>query len=124
MMADPREVFRALSNSTRLDILREIAKHKRICVCELVQCLGISQSGVSNHLAVLKRAGLVEDSKAGVWVFYAVNVDVLSEACGALREELDGFLEASIDENPEKRLVENVRNGVCCPEAVDKLPQI
>lgn len=64
-------VFRALGDGTRLRIMRLMAEaDDAICVCELVDALGLPQYLVSKHLSVLRHAGLVEDEKLGSWVGY------------------------------------------------------
>ncbi|MFA6959304.1 MAG: metalloregulator ArsR/SmtB family transcription factor [Opitutaceae bacterium] len=62
-------VFKALGHPARLRIVEELAAGER-CVCELVDMVGLGWSAVSRHLAVLKAAGVLEDDKRGVQVFY------------------------------------------------------
>lgn len=62
-------VFKALGNPARLHIVEELAAGER-CVCDLVQLVGLGWSAVSRHLAVLKEAGVLEDEKRGLQVFY------------------------------------------------------
>jgi len=47
---------------------------REMCVCDLTELVGADQSTVSKHLAILKQAGLVEDRKDGVMVYYRVKV--------------------------------------------------
>jgi len=69
-------VFRALSDATRLRLLKVILLGDRpVCVCELADALGLPQYQVSRHLAVLRQAGLVVDSRIGTWVYYSVPQD-------------------------------------------------
>ena len=63
------EIFKALGHPDRLRILEDIAVGER-CVCDLVESVGSSWSTVSRHLSVLKAAGVVEDDKRGLQVFY------------------------------------------------------
>ena len=63
------EIFKALGHPDRLRILEDLAPGER-CVCELVESVGSSWSTVSRHLSVLKAAGVVEDDKRGLQVFY------------------------------------------------------
>jgi ArsR family transcriptional regulator len=63
------EIVRALAHPTRLFIVQELSKGER-CVCELRKEIGADISTVSKHLSVLKNAGLVEDDKRGLQVFY------------------------------------------------------
>lgn len=65
------EVFKALGHPDRLRILGALADGER-CVCELVETVGSSWSTVSRHLSVLKEAGVLEDEKRGLQVFYRV----------------------------------------------------
>jgi ArsR family transcriptional regulator len=62
-------IIRALAHPSRLFMLEELAKGER-CVCELTALVGADISTVSKHLSILKLAGIVEDEKRGVQVFY------------------------------------------------------
>jgi len=62
-------IMKALAHPTRLFIVEELAKGER-CVCELTEMIGADVSTVSKHLAVMRNAGLVEDEKRGLKVFY------------------------------------------------------
>ncbi|GMU39061.1 MAG: winged helix-turn-helix domain-containing protein [Phycisphaerae bacterium] len=66
-------IAKALAHPSRLMIL-EALENREVCVCDLTELVGADQSTVSKHLAVLKQAGLVEDRKAGVMVFYKLKV--------------------------------------------------
>jgi ArsR family transcriptional regulator len=72
------ELFHALSDETRLEIIELLRKGER-CVCELTGDLDAAQSRLSFHLKVLKDAGLVTDRKDGRWVHYQINADALAE---------------------------------------------
>ncbi len=63
------EVFKALGHPTRLWIVRQLAGGEH-CVCEFVDAVGVDFSTISQHLAVLKRAGVIEDDKRGKSVYY------------------------------------------------------
>lgn len=67
------DLFKALSDETRLRCLVLLAGRGELCVCELTQALGVSQPKMSRHLAALREAGLVADRRQGLWVFYRVN---------------------------------------------------
>ena len=66
-------IAKALAHPSRL-LMLETMEGKERCVCELTDLVGADQSTVSKHLAVLKQAGLVEDRKEGVLVYYRVKV--------------------------------------------------
>jgi ArsR family transcriptional regulator len=87
------QYLRLLGDDTRLRIFSLLTKAE-LCVCEIEDILGLSQSLVSNHLAALRRAGLVEsrrDEEDARWVFYRAD----REAAAALRERLVALLEVA-----------------------------
>ncbi|HMA68371.1 MAG TPA: metalloregulator ArsR/SmtB family transcription factor [Candidatus Mcinerneyibacterium sp.] len=63
------KVIKALGHELRLEIVDLLSK-KNHCVCELVEKLDASQSTVSKHLSVLKKAGIVDSQKNGLNVTY------------------------------------------------------
>ncbi|MBI2094879.1 MAG: metalloregulator ArsR/SmtB family transcription factor [Candidatus Omnitrophica bacterium] len=64
-----RMVFNALADETRLRILNLLAEGE-LCVCDIVGVLREPQSKVSRHLAYLRRAGLAQARKEGLWMHY------------------------------------------------------
>src|ERR1700728_4233307 len=62
-------MFRAFSDRTRLRILHMLLGGE-LCVCDIVDVLGVPQPKASRHLAYLRRAGLVEARKEGLWSYY------------------------------------------------------
>ena len=64
-------VFKALADTTRLRILALLGNNE-VCVCHIHDSLGLPQPTVSRHLAYLRRAGLVDARRDGVWMHYRV----------------------------------------------------
>jgi len=64
-------VLKALAHPTRLLLVEELARQTR-CVRELTDAAGLDISTVSKHLALLRNAGIVEDEKRGLQVFYSL----------------------------------------------------
>lgn len=62
-------LFRALGDATRLRILGLLLAGE-VCVCDIYESLRIRQPKASRHLAYLRRAGLVETRREGLWVHY------------------------------------------------------
>jgi ArsR family transcriptional regulator len=62
-------MFRAFSDPTRLRILNLLLPGE-LCVCEIVNTLRIPQPTASRHLSYLRRAGLVESRRDGLWIHY------------------------------------------------------
>lgn len=67
------QFFQLLSDETRVRSVLLIHAEGELCVCELVQALGLIQPKVSRHLATLRDAGVLVDRRAGQWVYYRVN---------------------------------------------------
>ena len=86
MLAYREDGWTALGDPTRRSIFERLAEHPR-AVGELAAELPISRPAVSQHLKVLKDAGLVIDRPAGTRRIYQVDPD----GVGALRAELDRF---------------------------------
>jgi len=83
--------LKALADETRLRIFTLLTRQE-LCVCEIEDMLNLSQSLVSNHLAVLRQAGLVRarrDETDARWIFYRAD----PEAAAALRQKWATLLE-------------------------------
>src|SRR5215471_7965002 len=68
-LPDVERLFRALGDATRLRILALLVGGE-ICVCEIHDALRLPQPTVSRHLAYLRREGLVETRREGLWIHY------------------------------------------------------
>lgn len=66
-------LFKALGHPTRLWIVEQLGECEERCVCEFVEAVGADFSTVSQHLAVLRQAGIVMDEKRGKQVFYRLS---------------------------------------------------
>ncbi len=66
------DVFKALADPTRLKILECIRKGEK-CICEIIPYTGKSQPNVSQHLKVLKNAGIVDERKDGTRIIIKVS---------------------------------------------------
>jgi DNA-binding transcriptional ArsR family regulator len=69
-------IAKAMGHPSRMLIL-DVLREGEMCVCELTRLLGVDQSTVSRHLAVLKGAGLIQDRKEGSSVYYRLLVGCL-----------------------------------------------
>ena len=66
------DIFKALSDETRLRILALIWDDEK-CVCEIEDCLSLTQSNASRHLTALKNAGLLSCYKHAQWAYYKLS---------------------------------------------------
>ncbi len=79
--------LKALADEKRLKIL-DMLMATDLCVGALAKHLGVSKPSVSQHLQILRKAGLVKGEKRGYWTHYAVNRDTL----GQIASELNGMV--------------------------------
>jgi ArsR family transcriptional regulator len=83
-------LFKALGDSTRLRILGLLLTGE-VCVCDIHESLKVPQPKASRHLAYLRKSGLVEARRDGLWVHYrlaATDDSVLNAITGAVRHAL------------------------------------
>ena len=66
------EVFKALSDPTRLKII-ECVENGEKCICEIIPYTGKSQPNVSQHLKVMKHAGIIDERKDGTKIMIKVS---------------------------------------------------
>jgi ArsR family transcriptional regulator len=83
-------LFKALADATRLRILGLLLTGE-VCVCDIHESLKIPQPKASRHLAYLRRAGLVETRRDGLWIHYRLGTlkdPVLAAIADAVRHAL------------------------------------
>lgn len=85
-LEEAARLFKALGDETRLAILRQLQEQGEVCACNFLACCELAQPTVSHHLKVLREAGLVKTEKRGLWVYYTLNQEKLSEARAWLSE--------------------------------------
>jgi DNA-binding transcriptional ArsR family regulator len=72
-------VLRALNHKLRQQLLKLIEDEKKITVTEIYVRLRLEQSVASQHLAILRKAGIVNTERDGKFIFYTVNYKRLDE---------------------------------------------
>lgn len=83
--------FKALADPTRLRALMLVAQSDELCVCELTHALGTSQPKVSRHLAQLREANVLQDRRAGLWIYYSLHPDLPEWARAVLTQTAAGL---------------------------------
>lgn len=77
--------FKALADQKRLQIMYELTKRGKVCVCDLCEALEMPQSKLSYHLKILLDANLITKETSGTWSYYELNE---SEVNALLSERL------------------------------------
>lgn len=73
------EILKILSDEVRLKIVSLLIENE-LCVCEIIEALGMSQSRISNQLRILRNTGIIEAKREGKWVFYSLERDAMDKA--------------------------------------------
>ena len=84
-------IFKALSDETRLTIMGLVFRNGHLCVCEVEQILGITQSKASRHLRYLRDAGVLQDERDGLIMNYRLP-EQQDEELSRVLEALRGLL--------------------------------
>lgn len=99
---DHVEIFKALSNKTRLQILHWLKEPEvnfpaqkqhggydyGVCVGQIQLKAGLTQSTISEYLVVLQRAGLVKSNRIGQWTYYQRNEEAFETLSQLIQSEL------------------------------------
>jgi len=88
-------IFKALAAPVRITMI-QLLKKRALCAGALAKILGITPGAVSQHLAILKEAGLVEAEKRGYFMHYRLNPKTMAH----WKEALEQFLIPPIDLEP------------------------
>jgi ArsR family transcriptional regulator, arsenate/arsenite/antimonite-responsive transcriptional repressor len=115
-LAEMERVFRALADATRLRILGLLLTGE-VCVCDIHESLKIPQSKASRHLAYLRRAGLVDTRRDGLWIHYRLGTladPVIAAIVYAVRHGLTHV--ESVHRDAERL---QKRTGCCVPTPGD-----
>lgn len=89
--------LRALAEPLRWRIV-ELLADEELCVCHIVEELGVAQPLVSHHLRILRETGLVDTERYRYWTYYRL----CPEALAPLRDRLDHFI-CSVSEPGERQ---------------------
>jgi ArsR family transcriptional regulator len=79
------DLIRVLADPLRLEIVTLLA-HETLCTTHLVEETGARQTNLSNHLRVLREAGVVETEPCGRFTYYKLRPDVLASLAGQLAD--------------------------------------
>lgn len=106
MKLDPSEMFRVLGVETRIRIIDLLKSKGPLGAKNIAEFLGITPAAVSQHLKILKQAGLVRSERKGFWIPYSIDEealencrDVLSEICTCGCRGTDKFREKELNDS-------------------------
>ena len=82
----PLQLFKNLSDETRLNIILLLRESGELCVCELCDTLNESQPKISRHLAMLRESGLLLDRRVGKWIHYRLSPHIPAWAATVIEQ--------------------------------------
>ncbi|WP_328731955.1 metalloregulator ArsR/SmtB family transcription factor [Streptomyces caniferus] len=85
MTSVDNDLIRVLADPLRLKIVNLLA-HETLCTTHLVEETGAKQTNLSNHLRVLREAGVVETEPCGRFTYYKLRPDVIAALAGQFTE--------------------------------------
>ena len=104
-------VSKALADANRVRVLC-VLKGQELCVCQIIEMLGLAPSTVSKHLSILRQARLVEDRKEGRWMYYRH-----PDSPDALVKKVLALLGTSLSDDKQMQADREYVKGILC---VDK----
>ncbi len=115
-MDDPVQISRllkVLSVETRVRIV-QLLKGRALCVNALAARLNVTQGAVSQHLRIMRDAGLVMDEKRGYFVHYRLNEDTLAAWLGQIENLLDPIHGNATDTKKPTRCMPLMKRRAAC----------
>jgi ArsR family transcriptional regulator len=97
------DVYAALADPTRLRIL-SLLSEEEICVCHIHASLDVPQPTASRHLAYLRKSGLVEARREGVWMHYRLATIENPVVAAVVKAALHALTHTTISVKDERRL--------------------
>lgn len=115
-------LFQALADKTRLRILALLGNNE-VCVCHIHDSLGVPQPTASRHLAYLRKSGLVEARRDGVWMHYQVSRSLSPVVQGIVAAALEALRQLPATNQDRKQfqrsfgqlyVLDTPGGGACC----------
>jgi ArsR family transcriptional regulator, arsenate/arsenite/antimonite-responsive transcriptional repressor len=115
-LVEMESLFKALADATRLRILGLLLAGE-VCVCDIHETLKIPQPKASRHLAYLRRSGLVETRREGLWIHYHLGAFANPVMAAILDAVRHGLTHVDAVRRDGERL--RKRTGCCVPAPGD-----
>jgi DNA-binding transcriptional ArsR family regulator len=104
MKIEPSEIFKVLSVETRVKILELLKAHGPSGAKDIAATIGVTTAAVSQHLKILKQAGLVRSERKGYWIPYSIDEkamencrQILNEVCTCGCQGTGKFREVTLE---------------------------
>ncbi len=123
LMREFMSVVKALGDENRVRALLAL-RESELCLCQIIEFLGLAPSTVSKHMSILKQARLVDTRKSGRWVFYRLpgnkSTTEIQEAVAWLFRSVSGDASVRGDERRLKEILKLDLTVLCSMQAGNK----
>jgi ArsR family transcriptional regulator len=106
-------IIKALSDGNRLRVMMSLNGNEELCVCQLIELLGLAPATVSRHMSILQNAMLVESRKDGRWVYYRISKHTPPRLLEWLSVSMKDSAELASDRKVVKRIVSYELDDLC-----------
>jgi len=115
-MRDFVTLARALADENRVRALMAL-QERELCVCQIIELLGLAPSTVSKHMSILRQARLVDSRKEGRWIYYRLADDEVPiearEAVAWASRSLSGEPQICQDQARLRQILRIEREELC-----------
>ncbi|MEO5345942.1 MAG: metalloregulator ArsR/SmtB family transcription factor [Magnetococcus sp. YQC-9] len=114
-MLTPEILMKSLVDETRLRCVMLLLVESELCVCEFGYALGEAQPKISRHLALLRESHVMQDRRAGQWVYYSLHPDLPPWAEILIQAVSQGLEGVTIHHEDRERLTTMPNRPGRCP---------
>ncbi|MBU3023342.1 metalloregulator ArsR/SmtB family transcription factor [Aestuariibacter sp. A3R04] len=107
------QLFKCLSDDTRLKSVLLIHQFQEACVCELMEALLMDQPKVSRNLAALRKCNILLDERRGKWVYYKMHPQLPAWAKNVIEQTAVGNCDELSDVTKRFQACQ-IQNSRCC----------
>ncbi len=115
-MDDILAIAKALADKNRMRALMML-RHGGLCVCQIIEMLGLAPSTVSKHMSVLRQAHLVDGHKDGRWMYYRLpgrnGSKAVKQAIKLLTDNLGESRQTQEDDEKLQKVLETNKEALC-----------
>jgi ArsR family transcriptional regulator len=109
-------ITKALADENRLRAVG-LLRHQELCLCQIVEVLGLASSSVSRHMSILQQARLVESRKQGRWAYFRLAEDdaprPVHDVLETILASLSGDKQAKADQKSLKTVLKIEPEELC-----------
>ena len=112
-MEETLNMAKALADGNRMRVVAALMENDELCVCQIVEMLGLAAATVSRHMSILQNAGIVHGRKDGRWVFYKMTPGFPQSLKSWLAQSLAASRQIKADNRQLKKILACDRQDLC-----------